>query len=339
MVLWTRGFLSCAVLASLVLVAAFSWAGQSEVVLLRPMEAGSSEGVPGKPISPSSIIARQRLALVNPSILTNAQSIDVDEIQFDLFDGVRLRASRKSVQKGTHEAVLWIGAISGSERGEVTLIVRERRVSATITLPSAIYQIRPYGVTYHIVRQIKREAAFSPENFPAGLSAAEQKLIELVNRERVAEGLPPLRCNARLCFAARKHAEDMARKNYYSHSERDGSRFYHRIFSAGYPVSKCGENIAVGFASAEEVFGGWIITPEHRVNILNADFTETGVGFAGGTTKNPRRYWTQDFGSSGKCRIPDRRLGYPGRYRSTGRSGALPPVASSHESTQPRGEN
>jgi uncharacterized protein YkwD len=91
----------------------------------------------------------------------------------------------------------------------------------------------------------------------------------------------------------------MALGNYYSHDRRDGRKFYERIFDTGYPVSKCGENIAVGFATPEEVFEGWINSPEHRANILNSDFTEIGVGNAVG---NSRIYWAQEFGAG---RRPD----------------------------------
>lgn len=338
MVIWISRFAGVSAFAALLLMAVFTWAGQGELVLLRPAGNFSSEGVPGKPLAATSIIARQRLALVNSSVLSNARNIDVDEIQLDLFDDVRLRAMRQAVHKGTHGAVLWTGLISGPERGEVILIARDRKVSASITLPANIYQIRPYGATYHVVRQIKRDVSLGLENLPSGLSDAEKKLIELVNRERVAEGLSPLRCNARLCLAARKHAEDMARRNYYSHSERDGGRFYNRIYNAGYPISKCGENIAVGFTSAEEVFEGWIIAPEHRVNILNGDFTETGVGFAWSRSKTSRLYWTQDFGAGGKCPISDRLRGYLFRKRPSVRIGAWHPSDSSADTVPPKGD-
>jgi uncharacterized protein YkwD len=35
---------------------------------------------------------------------------------------------------------------------------------------------------------------------------------------------------------------------------------------------------------------------DHRVNIMNADFTEIGVGYASDDSSR-RAYWTQDFGA------------------------------------------
>ncbi|EFL37669.1 conserved hypothetical protein [Streptomyces griseoflavus Tu4000] len=40
---------------------------------------------------------------------------------------------------------------------------------------------------------------------------------------------------------------------------------------------------------------GWLNSPGHRANILKADFTHIGVGFAGGGRAGT--YWTQLFGA------------------------------------------
>jgi hypothetical protein len=49
---------------------------------------------------------------------------------------------------------------------------------------------------------------------------------------------------------------------------------------------------------------GWMESPGHRQNILNADFCELGVGLAYSNTNAP--YWTQNFGRPiGDCSDPN----------------------------------
>src|SRR6266849_2979827 len=48
-------------------------------------------------------------------------------------------------------------------------------------------------------------------------TGAEQALFDSANRERIAQGLSPLKWDNTLALAARKHALLMAQKNYLSH--------------------------------------------------------------------------------------------------------------------------
>src|SRR3990172_976198 len=49
----------------------------------------------------------------------------------------------------------------------------------------------------------------------------EQRVVELVNIERANVGLPPLKRNGELDFAARDHSRDMVQDNYVSHDTMD----------------------------------------------------------------------------------------------------------------------
>ncbi len=50
------------------------------------------------------------------------------------------------------------------------------------------------------------------------------------------------------------------------------------------------ENIAIGQKSADEVVKGWMNSPGHRENIMNANFTHIGIGYDA-----QGHYWTQQF--------------------------------------------
>jgi hypothetical protein len=132
------------------------------------------------------------------------------------------------------------------------------------------------------------------------LSGDENKIIALVNLEREAEGVSILRYNDRLTATARGHAQDMALYNYNSHDRRDGRKFWQSVFDNGYPVTKCGENIAVGQATPEEAFECLISSPGHRANIIDPDYKQIGVAHAVSPTSAFHHFWAQEFGAGDK---------------------------------------
>jgi uncharacterized protein YkwD len=122
-------------------------------------------------------------------------------------------------------------------------------------------------------------AAFGPLAQDNGfkLSDEERKLIDLTNSERRKQKVTALQVNPVLCAVARAHAANMAKQGKMEH-ELDGKSTYDRIKGAGYRYSLAGENLARGDVSFEEVMAAWMRSRVHRENILEADFTEIGIG-------------------------------------------------------------
>ncbi|MDO0929303.1 CAP domain-containing protein [Streptomyces sp. TG1A-8] len=127
----------------------------------------------------------------------------------------------------------------------------------------------------------------------ATASGVTARIVELVNAERSKAGCSALTLNATLTKVAQAHSQDMASHRNMSHTGSDGSSPGDRITNGGYAWSAYGENIAYGYATAEEVMTGWMNSPGHRANILNCSFKEIGVGLA-----QPDSYWTQDFATA-----------------------------------------
>ncbi|WP_431782970.1 CAP domain-containing protein [Streptomyces chumphonensis] len=123
-------------------------------------------------------------------------------------------------------------------------------------------------------------------------SAAEARVLALVNRERGRAGCSPVRADAELAKLAGDYSRDMAARGFFSHTDPDGRSPWDRADDAGVDHMG-GENIARGQADAEAVMDAWMNSTGHRDNILNCDFTTLGVGahFAGGGP-----WWTQAFG-------------------------------------------
>src|SRR5919109_3758350 len=69
-------------------------------------------------------------------------------------------------------------------------------------------------------------------------NASKRELVHatlcLLNSERAERGLRRLRLSRRLSRAARRHAMDMARRNYFSHTSLSGANFVERIRQTGY---------------------------------------------------------------------------------------------------------
>lgn len=103
-------------------------------------------------------------------------------------------------------------------------------------------------------------------------------LLESTNKAREQNGLKPLNLSAELDQAAQEKAKDMATRNYWSHNTPDGKEPWVFIDSAGYKYFKAAENLAYGFENSNAAVIGWMNSPSHRANLLDADLQEVGFG-------------------------------------------------------------
>ena len=167
------------------------------------------------------------------------------------------------------------------------------------------------------------------------LSAAEQYLLELINRARLeplAEaarygislntGLQPgqlgaqarqvLAPNALLENAAVGHSQWMLAADVFSHTGSGGSSPFERMTAQGYRYSSAGENISwrgtTGVINLEAAIGqqhqDLFLSPGHRTNILDENYREIGIAqergtFAYGSTTYDSSMLTEVFGRSG----------------------------------------
>ena len=117
------------------------------------------------------------------------------------------------------------------------------------------------------------------------------KVVELVNKERKSAGLNPVTLNTDATTAAQVRAEESSVS--FSHTRPDGTSFATALKDARVSYRSCGENIAWGQKTPEQVMEGWMNSAGHRANILNASYTEIGVGFY--QNASGVNYWSQLF--------------------------------------------
>lgn len=105
----------------------------------------------------------------------------------------------------------------------------------------------------------------------------QTNVINLINQERTSRGVPALKIDIDLNQAAGLKSKDMINRNYFDHYAY-GLSPWDFIKNSGYNYLYAGENLAMDFNTSEGVVKAWMNSPTHRDNILNPDFTETGIG-------------------------------------------------------------
>lgn len=74
--------------------------------------------------------------------------------------------------------------------------------------------------------------------------------------------------NPKMQQAAQKHADDMTRNNFFSHTGSDGSDADSRNKSFGYTGLTVVENAAAGFRSPQAVMNAWMQSQGHCLGIM-----------------------------------------------------------------------
>jgi uncharacterized protein YkwD len=126
---------------------------------------------------------------------------------------------------------------------------------------------------------------------------SEGRILSAMNRVRASYGLRPLRFAAKLHAAARSHSADMIRRGYFGHGA-----FARRLNGFGVNAPLVGENLAWGsgpYGAAGTIVHEWLVSPEHRANLLRPGFRLVGVGSAIGPFAGQRAVVvTADFAGS-----------------------------------------
>ena len=117
-----------------------------------------------------------------------------------------------------------------------------------------------------------------------------QEVVNLTNNERAKAGLQALQIDTKLTQSAQAKSQDMKNKNYFSHTSPTYGSPFDQMKSFGVSYKSAAENIAMGQRTAAEVVDGWMKSPGHKANIMNASYTHIGVGLS-----DSGYYWTQQF--------------------------------------------
>lgn len=124
-------------------------------------------------------------------------------------------------------------------------------------------------------------------------------LVLLANYDRTNADLPDLRENPLLSQSAQLKAEDMAKNSYFAHTSPTGVEPWVWFREAGYPYLHAGENLAIRFVDTFKVHRAWMDSPDHRDNIMGAQYQEIGIGMATGLYQGRETLFiVQHFGTT-----------------------------------------
>jgi len=107
-------------------------------------------------------------------------------------------------------------------------------------------------------------------------SAQAEQLVAQANQSRAAAGVGPLRWDPALANAAGKHCSRMAAERSLSHRYDGELDLAERAGQAGAHFARIEENIAAA-TRAEDIHPGWMGSPPHRANLLNAEVDSVGI--------------------------------------------------------------
>lgn len=118
----------------------------------------------------------------------------------------------------------------------------------------------------------------------ASMSGFALDLFNAQNSERVARGLPALSAHGCLVYVAKLRSDDMASRNYLSHTSPEGETAFSLMDANGIPYGWAAENLARNNYPNDETVAiaiqDFMASQGHRDNILNTNFTHAGVAMA-----------------------------------------------------------
>lgn len=130
-------------------------------------------------------------------------------------------------------------------------------------------------------QQTSTPAQTNTQTSAAGLTAAEQQMLDLVNAERTKNGLQPLQADMELTKLARMKSQDMINRGYFDHNSPTYGSPFDMMKQYGVTYKTAGENLA-GNRSVQAAHTALMNSAGHRANILNSSFTHIGIGIVEG---------------------------------------------------------
>lgn len=109
------------------------------------------------------------------------------------------------------------------------------------------------------------------------MNADEKEVFNLINQQRINNGLSALKVDDEVQRVARIKAQDMVDNNYFSHTSPTYGSPFDMLKSFKISYNSAGENIA-GNSSNSGAVSAWMNSSGHKANILNSSFNYTGIG-------------------------------------------------------------
>lgn len=117
----------------------------------------------------------------------------------------------------------------------------------------------------------------TPVPEPSGLTAREQQMLDLINKDRIAYGLKPLEVDMRLTRLARLKSQDIVENNYFAHKSPTYGTAFDMFRANNISFLRGGENLSkAGNVLVSHM--RLMYSTNHRANLLTPQYTHIGIG-------------------------------------------------------------
>ena len=123
----------------------------------------------------------------------------------------------------------------------------------------------------------------SGNTMSAALTPDEQEVFDLVNQQRMNNGLAALKVDSEVQRVAKIKAQDMVSNNYFSHNSPTYGSPFDMLNSFKVSYKSAAENIA-GNSRNPAAVNAWMNSAGHKANILNGSYNYTGIGVVNSST-------------------------------------------------------
>ncbi len=218
------------------------------------------------------------ILVTSAMILTACDDDRISDKSIDTNQTITERIDENAEKSDTvTSAVTTASAVS-----EITTSIKSERQKANTTVTSK-KQVQTGTTTK------EKTTTTTPQQASSDFAA---EVVRLVNVERKNRGLGNVTLSGSLSQAATKRSNEIMIS--FSHDRPDGTSCFTVLKEFGITYMSCGENIAYGQKTPQEVMTAWMNSDDHRANILNASFKKLGAGAVRKSTGN-QVYWTQLF--------------------------------------------
>lgn len=187
---------------------------------------------------------------------------------------VSINSEDSLVVSNSDSDVLKIDSVKLKNGSVIISLTGKNNGSSVITL----YKENDKSVVMKLLVNISDTDSFSgrlrSSESTADASDYADTVIALVNKEREAAGLDPLEKSDSLCSSAEIRAAELGTK--FSHTRPDNTSCFTAIDIS---YRTCGENIAMGQRTPDEVMNSWMGSSGHKANILGSKYTKIGVAY------------------------------------------------------------
>ncbi len=188
----------------------------------------------------------------------------------------------------------WRNARSNSTIGCIRFlfapIVGSVLVWTVICLPQVVYGAEDMSLSPPVIKE-----RGSDNGSTADILMDDEEILMYINNVRKMRGIPLLDKSEALQKAAYNKALDMIASGYFAHYDPAGRAPWEWLDAVGYDYSYAGENLAIGFVRPAMQHAAWMDSETHRRNILNAEYTQTGIAVVYATIRGVREQLVVQF--------------------------------------------